>query len=141
MIVKDVMHKFVEELSSTATLQAAGERMRDASVGFLPIVESGKVIGVITDRDLVVRGVAAGLDPKTTRVAHLRTPEVVSCSPEDSLAAARGLMERFLVRRLVVLNEKRAPVGVISLDDLARVPGGADAHAVIDHLARPANQA
>ncbi len=139
MIVKDLMKKNVETLTSTATLRDAAERMRAAGVGFLPIIEGGKLAGVVTDRDLVTRGLAAGMDPHAL-VTRVRTAEVAVCYPNDTVPAARTVMEQNLVRRLVVVNEKREPVGVISLDDLTRAPGE-EAHALMEHLVRPVNRA
>ncbi len=141
MFVRDIMQRHLETITSTASIQDAAGRMRDASVGFLPVVESGKLIGVVTDRDLVVRALARGLDPKT-RVREVRTEEAVACGPADNLAAARAMMERNLIRRLVVVDDYRTPIGIITLDDLARVPGAVgEAHTLIEHLARPKNLA
>jgi CBS domain-containing protein len=74
---------------------------------------------MLTDRDIVVRAVAAGLNPKMTVVKDVFTPEVLCCSEEDDIETAARIMEDNQVRRLVVLGDDQAVVGMLSLGDLA----------------------
>lgn len=96
--------------------------MRD--VGVVPIVESQdtrRLVGVVTDRDLILRVVAQGRDPNVVvNVREVMTPEVVTCTPDDELLHAEDLMKQHQVRRIVVIDEQGAVVGIVSTADLAR---------------------
>ena len=138
MRVRNAMTRQVERTWPDATLQQAAQQMREASIGFLPVEEEGRLVGVVTDRDITVRGTARGLDPRTARVREAMTPQVVACREDQAVADASTLMEERAVRRLVVLDAGERLVGVLSLDDLAVLPGGElQAGAVLDSLAAP----
>jgi CBS domain-containing protein len=98
----------------------AANRMREADVGVLPVVDGDELVGVITDRDLVVRGMALGVDPASVSVADAMTRHVVSCRRSTSIEQAAGLMARERVRRLLVVDAARELVGILSLGDIAR---------------------
>ncbi len=101
----------------------AAKLMRVFNVGDLIVVNEAKEgntpVGILTDRDIVVRGLAEQRDPSTTQVKEIISSQVVSCSQEDSVEAAVKLMEEKKVRRLIVLDEENKPVGIISLGDIA----------------------
>jgi CBS domain-containing protein len=98
--------------------------MRGLNIGFLVVYEApAGAIGVITDRDITVRGTASGRDPTTTEVREAMTTNVVTCYDDEVLEDAAWLMERHAVRRLVVLDRARQVVGIVSVDDLARALG------------------
>ena len=92
--------------------------MRDQDIGSLPVVSGDKPIGYVTDRDLVVRGLAAGLDPGTS-VRQIMSEELVCCFEEDLVDAAAQTMAKHQVRRLPVLTKDRRLCGIISLGDIA----------------------
>ena len=119
----DAMTSSVELTTPDATLQDVASRMRDCGVGILPVGENDQLVGVITDRDLAVRAVARGLDPKNARVREAMTPQVLYCFEDQPISEAAQRMEEKAVRRLIVLNRRKRMVGMISLDDLARLPG------------------
>ena len=119
MKVSDVMTASVETCSPDDTLQAAAERMLKLDVGGLPVCESEKVIGMITDRDIVVRAVAKGEDDTSCRVGDVMTPDLVFCGPDDTVADAASLMAARQVRRLVVIDDQRKLCGIVALGDLA----------------------
>ncbi|UPT73691.1 MAG: CBS domain-containing protein [Elusimicrobiota bacterium] len=119
MKIKDLMRRGVQALEPDATVEDAARRMADAGVGSLPVVSSGRPVGVVTDRDIVVRALAEGLKPKETAVESVMTPEVVYCREDDEAADAAKRMAQAQVRRLLVLDAKGALVGVVSLGDLA----------------------
>ncbi len=102
--------------------------MRD--VGIVPIVESQdtrKLVGVVTDRDLILRVVAQGRDPNVVvNVREVMTPEVVTCTPDDDLFQVEDLMKKHQVRRIVVVDESGAAVGIVSTADLARATDEAE---------------
>jgi CBS domain-containing protein len=83
-----------------------------------------RLVGIVTDRDLAVRGVARGLGPEAM-IGELMTDDPVTCLPEDSLEALRQVMVERLVRRVPVVDEDGALVGIVAQADLARVEGAA----------------
>jgi CBS domain-containing protein len=98
--------------------------MAERDVGFIPIVDGqGRAVGTVTDRDIVIRVVAKGLDPKTAKLRDFGGNEVVYVRPQDDVSRARELMQRHKVQRILVCDEQSRPVGVISLRDLARTEG------------------
>jgi len=117
--VKDVMTKGAECISPTASLQTAAQRMKDLDVGPLPVCENDRIVGIITDRDITVRGVCQGCSPKTTTVRDIMTPQIVFCFEDQDVQEAARLMWDKQIRRLVVLNRKKRLVGIVSLGDLA----------------------
>lgn len=119
MLVRDAMTKSVEMLGPNETLAQAARRMRDVGVGALPVCEDGQVVGFITDRDIVVRAVAAGRDPAVAKVRDSMTAYVVDCRDDEDLADAAARMEDRAVRRAVVLDSAEELVGMLSVDDIA----------------------
>jgi len=119
MNVNEIMSKCFAVISDQASIREAAQMMHDFDVGVLPITRSGKLVGILTDRDIVVRGIAAGYDPKLTRVAEFMSPGVISCHAGDSIDHAIDTMSEHRVRRLVVLNLEQEIAGILSVDDLA----------------------
>lgn len=138
MNVGNVMTKRVETVDEQASLTEAARIMREAGVGMLPVLGGGQVKGVLTDRDIVTRAVCFGLDPGSTPVANAMTPQVFHCYADDSIAEAARVMEKRAVRRLVVFDRKKNLVGLISLNDLAVLPGEEErVGRVLDHVVDP----
>ena len=100
------------------TAQEAANRMRGHVVGALPVLESGRLVGILTDRDLAIRVVAAGQRPWETYVREVMTPHPASCRTDDPLETALERMLARRVRRLVVLDGQSEVVGLLSVDDL-----------------------
>lgn len=119
MQVKDIMTHAVEVVSAGTTLDEAAERMRALDIGVLPVQDGDEVVGVITDRDMTVRAIARGLDPKTAVVGEVMTPDVVFCFDNQTVEEAATKMAASQIRRLVVLNRAKRLVGIVSLDDVA----------------------
>jgi CBS domain-containing protein len=119
MIVRDVMSPGVEAVGPEETLQAAARRMRERGIGALAVCEDGRPIGMLTDRDIVVRSTAEGEDPTEARVRGAMTPQVVTCSDGDELEAAVATMRRHAVRRTLVVDAAERLVGLVSVDDVA----------------------
>ena len=102
--------------------QQVGQIMRDRNVGAIPICESPatkKLVGVVTDRDLTIRVLAEGRDPKNTAVAGVMTGQVVTCRPEDDVEKAVKLMESRKVRRIPIVDAQDRIVGIITQGDIA----------------------
>jgi CBS domain-containing protein len=120
MQLKDVMTPNPECIRPDATLQEAACKMRDLDVGPLPVRgDDDRLAGMITDRDIAVRAVAEGKDPKTTPVREVMTEDVVFGFEDQDVADAARVMEQKQIRRLVVLNRDKRLVGIVSLGDLA----------------------
>jgi CBS domain-containing protein len=116
--VKEVMTERPITLDKDASLADAARLMRDQGIGDVIVVEGEDAEGIVTDRDIVIRGVAEGADPNTTRLGQVISAELVSVAPDDPVERAIELMRERAVRRLPVL-ESGKPVGILSLGDLA----------------------
>src|SRR5262245_15153058 len=119
MRISEVMTLGVECTRPDATLQEAAERMKARDVGSLPVCDNDRLAGVLTDRDIVLRAVAVGRDPKVTRVHDTMTPETVYCFEDQDITEAAQLMKERQIRRLMVLNRAKRLVGILALGDLA----------------------
>jgi CBS domain-containing protein len=116
--VKEVMTTGPITLDRDASLAEAARVMRDRGIGDVIVVEGDDAEGIVTDRDIVIRGVAEGADPNTTRLGQVVSGDLTSVAPDDPVERALELMREKAVRRLPVL-EGGKPVGVVSLGDLA----------------------
>jgi CBS domain-containing protein len=105
-------------LPSSTTLVDAARTMRDADIGDVLVVDGTDLVGVATDRDVVVRGIAEGCDPASTKLSEVCTGSVVTVGPDDSVADAERLMREHAIRRVAVVENGR-PVGIVSIGDLA----------------------
>ncbi|MEY2462891.1 MAG: hypothetical protein QOH64_1029 [Acidimicrobiaceae bacterium] len=107
-------------VSRDATVVRAAEEMRDKEIGDVIVVDvEDKVVGVVTDRDLAVRVIAAHRDPEVTKVEEVMTPDPITVAALDPVEEAERLMRQHLVHRLPVVDRDRKPLGVVSLEDLA----------------------
>jgi CBS domain-containing protein len=118
MHVGSVMKTSVSTIDADATAAVAARRMRDDGVGCLPVTDDGRLLGVVTDRDLVVRCMADGNDPGKTPVSRVMSVEVVCCTDKQSVDEALDLMHRHGLMRMPVLNAKGALVGILSHRDV-----------------------
>jgi CBS domain-containing protein len=118
MTVKEMMTPDPIALPQTATVFDAAQKMRDASIGNVVVLNGQKVCGIVTDRDIVVRAIATGRDPRSTKLADICSRELTTLSPEDNVETAVRLMREHAVRRLPVVKDDR-PVGILTLGDLA----------------------
>jgi CBS domain-containing protein len=125
MLLREIMTPAVEAIAPGDTLEHAARRMEELDVGPLPVCDGGRVVGLLTDRDVAVRAVAAGCNPRTTLVSDVMTHDVVCGRDDQDVAEAARLMERHQVRRLPVLGRDGALVGIVSLGDLATAGGAA----------------
>jgi CBS domain-containing protein len=123
MQICDIMTPNVETVRPDDTLQEVALRMRELEVGLLPVASDDHIVGVVTDRDMVVRAIARGLGAPSTPVCEVMTPEVVCCFEEDDAEEAARLMEECQVRRLIVFDRNLRLSGVVSLGDLAAETG------------------
>ncbi|MEU3660610.1 CBS domain-containing protein [Streptomyces sp. NPDC032940] len=127
--VRDVMSPATVAVEPMTTVTRAARLMRDENVGDVLVTYDCDLFGLLTDRDIVLRSVADGLDPDATTVGSVCTPPpVVTLAPDDSAEHAVDLMRRHAVRRLPVVEHGGVPVGVVSLGDLA---GSEDPHSAL----------
>ena len=119
MKVNEIITHDPEVIHPETALIEAAQKMKSMDIGILPVCDGDRLVGVITDRDIAVRGVAQGYDPKTARVQEVMTPEVIYCFDDEDVKEAAKKMEEKQVRRLPVLNREKRLVGIVSLGDLA----------------------
>jgi CBS domain-containing protein len=116
MHIRDVMTPNPRTVAPNDTIQNAAQIMRDEDTGVVPVVDNGRPVGVVTDRDIVVRAVAAGQLNRPVR--DIVTSAIVSATPDMSTREAAQLMREHQIRRLPVIEGERL-VGIVSLGDLA----------------------
>ncbi|MEO3745619.1 CBS domain-containing protein [Plantactinospora sp. B5E13] len=105
-------------MDGTDTLTAAAQEMRDSAIGDVIVTNGDQVIGIVTDRDITVRGVAEELNPSTATLNEILTQDVVTVTQYDDAVAAADLMRTYGIRRLPVVEDGRL-IGLVSLGDLA----------------------
>ena len=119
MRLSDIMTKGVRVISAGDDLREAARIMDDLNVGVLPVSDGGRLAGMITDRDIVVRAVSAGRSPERTPVGDIMSGEVFWCHEDEPVEAAERLMAEKQVRRIPVLDGDKRLVGIVSLGDIA----------------------
>lgn len=118
--IKDVMTKKCEWIAPGATLAEAAKIMKSHDCGFLPVGENDRLIGSITDRDITVRAIAEGKDPKNTAVRDAMTSKIYYCFDDQDVAEVCRNMGDIKVRRLPVVNRDKQLVGIVSSGDVAQ---------------------
>ncbi|MCB2082141.1 MAG: CBS domain-containing protein [Rickettsiales bacterium] len=119
--VRDVMSAIPHLIEPEATLRQAAQRMEEFECGSLPVCGSGNVLkGIVTDRDIVIFGLAAGLDPDQTTIGEIMTQDVYTCQVDVTLDKAADIMSDQDVRRLVVVDAQKRVVGVLSISDMIK---------------------
>jgi len=125
MKVKEVMHKGVDWVSPDTPVTELAKLMRGHDIGAIPIGEADRLIGMVTDRDIVCKGLAQdNFDVRNATARDVMTPGIHCCRDDDDLAKAVRHMEALQVRRLPVINKSKRMVGILSLGDLgSSAPG------------------
>jgi CBS domain-containing protein len=137
MDVRDVMTTRPLSVTQDATLTQVAELMEAEDVGAIPVVEGDAVIGMVTDRDIVVRALSRGFDPRLTRVGEVASEDLLAVGPEDDLDDALELMARHQVRRLAVADEDNRLLGVVSQADVARYAKKKATGEVLENISQP----
>jgi len=123
MRVSEAMTAHVVTVPPDTSLMEAARLMRDSDLGPLPVCgDDGRIMGVLTDRDITVRATAEGKDPRATRVETVMTPEAVCCLDTDDVRRAAELMQSAQLRRLLVVKPDGRLAGIVSLGDIALQP-------------------
>ena len=115
---RDIMTTSVRTATREKTLQETAAMMRDGDMGSVPVVEDGRLVGIVTDRDIVVRSVADGRGPQTS-VAEAMTTDIFSVRPDDFVFEAIRLMGDKQVRRVPVVDDEGRLAGIIAMADIA----------------------
>ena len=113
------MHKGVQWVSPDTSVTTLAKKMKQYDVGALPVGENDRLIGMVTDRDIAVRGVANGKDISKLTAKDIMTKGIIWCRARDSAGEAARLMESKQVRRLPVIDENKRMVGMLSLGDIS----------------------
>jgi len=139
MKVSDVMTRDVQTVTPDQTAQEAANFMLSADAGSIPVTEGDRLIGMITDRDIAVRGVAKGHGPETP-VRELMTSDIISARDDDDVEEAATKMSEAQVRRLPVIDGQQKLCGIVSLGDLSRETDGSTAGQVLEGVSQPGGQ-
>ncbi len=140
MKVSEVMTRQVEVISPDDSIQDAARLMASIDAGVLPVGENDRLVGMITDRDIAIRAVGEGRDPKQTRVGEVMTREVRYCFEDDDLDDVSHNMAELQVRRLPVVSKDKRLTGIISLGDIAQARQSAQASEALEGISRPGGQ-
>jgi CBS domain-containing protein len=118
--VSQIMSTDVQVLGPEETLRRAAQCMQSLDVGALPVCDGRRLLGMVTDRDITVRGVAEGLSPEQACVSDVMTEDVQCCSADQDSEEVLQRMGELQVRRMPVIDGQRNLVGIVSMADLAR---------------------
>lgn len=116
--ISDQMTADVVTIEPSATVVEAAQRMIESQKGPLPVVDAGRVVGIVTDRDIIARVVAADREPHSVRVEDIATKDLVTAKPDQDIDEARRLMAEHQLDRIIVAEEDGHLVGVISEADI-----------------------
>lgn len=136
--VSEIMTSNVRTLAPTDTVQQAAQTMEELNVGAIPVCDGQKVLGMVTDRDIVLRCVAKGGDAKTTKLADVMTPGVRCASEGDDIDEVLREMADAQIRRMPVLDGQKRLVGIVSLGDVAVMTGDDDVGATLGEISESA---
>jgi CBS domain-containing protein len=139
MKVSEVMTRDVQTVRPDQPVQQAANFMLSADAGSIPVTEGDRLIGMITDRDIAVRGVAKGHGPDTP-VRELMTNDVVSVRLDEDCEEVASKMSEAQVRRLPVIDEQQRLCGIVSLGDLARETDNETAEQALEGVSQPGGQ-
>lgn len=138
MNIQDLMTKDPQTVQMSEAVVDVASKMKRLNVGFLPVMDENTLVGVVTDRDIVIRAIAEDLLPAETSVADIMSTDVHVVSPENSLEEAAGIMEQFQIRRLPVIDENGSLVGICSLGDIAVRSGNLEeAGEILEEISEP----
>ncbi len=136
MNVRELMTTAPVTVQPDATLGEVAVLMKQEDCGSIPVVEDGRLVGIVTDRDIVIRGVAAGSDPKTQRVSTVMSADPVTIRPDDDLADAEKVMADRQIRRLPVVENGKL-VGIIVTAQIARAADKRKVGETIKEISEP----
>ncbi|WP_395648315.1 CBS domain-containing protein [Terricaulis sp.] len=136
MLIRDAMTRDVRTVTPSVSLREAARAMADMDVGALPVQEGDRLVGMVTDRDIAVRGVAIGKGPDTT-VGEVMTHEVLYCYDDEDVEDVCENLADMQVRRLPVVSRDKRLVGIVSLADIAAAESSENAGQALEGISRP----
>jgi len=119
MQLKRVMSTDPEYVSPATPIGQVASMMKSRDIGMVLVAENERLVGTVTDRDIVIRGIAEGRDPRIAMTADIMTSKPAYCFEDQDVSEAARVMEQKQIRRLAILNRRKKLVGVVSLGDLA----------------------
>ena len=134
--VRDLMTDKVCSIDADKPVEYAAKMMKDEDVGLAPIVEGNRLVGTLTDRDIAIRVVAEGRDPKSTTVREVASSDLVTVDPQQDLDEALRLMAQHQVRRLPVVEEDGRLVGIVAQADVARHGDDRETGQVVEQISQ-----
>ena len=135
MLVRDIMTRDVQLLAPHNTLQEAARLMRDDNIGSLPVADGDRLVGYLTDRDLVIRGLAEGLSGDS-HIHDVMTDQVLYCFEDEDVEEVAVNMADNQVRRLPVISREKRLVGIVALGDLATKAADASAEDALEGISQ-----
>jgi CBS domain-containing protein len=139
MKLREIMTQNVEVADLMMNLQEAATKMKTLNVGSLPVRQGMRLVGMVTDRDITILGVAEGADPTKTTVSAVMTANFVYCFEDQEVQEAAQLMAAKQIRRLPIVNRDHQLVGIVSLSDLAMDAGDKDLTSeTLEEISQPA---
>ena len=135
MSIREVMTSEVKACEPSATVVEAAKLMAQEDVGPIPVVEDGRLVGIITDRDIVVKVIAKGDDPSSRTVGDIASLDLVTITPDSDVSEALDLMAENQVRRLPVVDGDRL-VGIVAQADIARMGSDKKTGELVEEISR-----
>ena len=121
MKVREIMTSNVECVGPDTLVHELADKMKTLDVGFVPICDNDRIVGTVTDRDIVIRGIAGGKDLASTKAREIMSNEVFWCFEDQDVRSVARLMSEKEVRRMLILNKNKRLVGVVSIGDISKV--------------------
>lgn len=137
--VADIMTRNVRTLAPTDTVRRAAQSMGEINVGSIPVCNGKKLVGMVTDRDITLRGVAQGLDSEKTPLSDIMSKDVKWCFEDQPLDEVMETMAASQIRRLPVVSRDKDLVGIFSLGDLATKTDNEEVGSVLEDISEPAS--
>ena len=140
MKIMEIMTRDPELIDPDTSIRDAAKRMKDEDIGALPVGENDRLIGMVTDRDIAMRGVAEGRAPETTPVRDVMSEKILYRFEDDDIEDAAQCMAEHQVRRLPILNRDKRLTGIVSLADIAQT-GDECERIAIEGVSEPSSEA
>ena len=121
MKVKDVMHRGATWVDPTTSIRDIARRMRDEDIGSVPVGDNDRLVGFVTDRDIICRGIATGTDGDALTARDVMSKPIIYCKADDELELAIRIMEKNKIRRLPVIDKDKRLVGMLALGDISEL--------------------
>ena len=138
--IQDVMTRNVQSVSPEETVHRAAQMMKEFDIGAIPVCDGGKLVGMITDRDITIRSTAAGKEPAKTRIGDVMSTEVRTCKASQTVDEVLAEMGDVKIRRVPVVDQDAMTmIGIVSLGDMA-VKAASDTDKALGKISQPGGQ-